>query len=322
MNDRQLRYALAVWRDRSFSRAAEQLNVSQSSISMQVKLLEGELGFQLFERTGQGVDATTTGRSFLKQAEHVMVAMLGLADVADNLRGGQLGSLALGLSSGIASQVLPPLTDLLASIRTQLRMEIVTSPTRRIHELVSERRLDIGLVVETGIRGLPAGLVGEQISRIDLVLATHTRHPLGIRGTPVTIEDIAGEPIIMNELGVGYGEIVLSMYTDRGLKPKVAAVVDNIDTMKVLVASNLAVAIMPLLCIKNEIQLRQLLSCPITFAPSASIMLVRRAEALPPLTEEWIGALRSALRASATNLADISPNRTSKQSRTLPDDAA
>lgn len=322
MNDRQLRYALAVWRDRSFSRAAEQLNVSQSSISMQVKLLEGELGFQLFERTGQGVDATTTGRSFLKQAEHVMVAMLGLADVADNLRGGELGSLALGLSSGIASQVLPPLTDLLASIRTQLRMEIVTSPTRRIHELVSERRLDIGLVVETGIRGLPAGLVGEQISRIDLVLATDTRHPLGIRGTPVTIEDIVGEPIIMNELGVGYGEIVLSMYTDRGLKPKVAAVVDNIDTMKVLVASNLAVAVMPLLCIKNEIQLRQLLSCPITSAPSASIMLVRRAEALPPLTEEWIGELRSALRASATNLADISLHRTSKQSRTLPDDAA
>jgi DNA-binding transcriptional LysR family regulator len=122
---RQLRYALAVWRERSFSRASEQLNVSQSSISMQVKFLEDELGFQLFEGTGQGVDATTTGRSFLKQAEQVMVAMLGLADVADNLRGGQSGSLALGLSSGIASQVLPPLTDLLASIRTQLRMEIV-----------------------------------------------------------------------------------------------------------------------------------------------------------------------------------------------------
>lgn len=311
-----------MWRDRSFSRAAEQLNVSQSSISMQVKLLEDELGFQLFERTGQGIDATTTGRSFLKQAEHVMVAMLGLADIADNLRGGQLGSLALGLSSGIASQVLPPLTDLLLSIRTQLRMEIVTSPTRRIHELVSERRLDIGLVVETGVRGLPAGLVGEQISQIDLVLATHPCHPLGIRGTPVSIEDIADEAIIMNEFGVGYGEIVLSMYTDRGLKPKVMAVVDNIDTMKVLVASNLAVAVMPLLCIKNEIQLRQIMSCPITFAPSGSIMLVRRAEALPPKTEEWIAALRSALRASVTSLADIAPQQNARKSLPSRDDAA
>jgi DNA-binding transcriptional LysR family regulator len=309
VNDRQLRYALAVWRERSFSRASEQLNVSQSSISMQVKFLEDELGFQLFEGTGQGVDATTTGRSFLKQAEQVMVAMLGLADVADNLRGGQSGSLALGLSSGIASQVLPPLTDLLASIRTQLRMEIVTSPTRRIYELVSERRLDIGLVVETGVRGLPAGLVGEQISRIDFVLGTHPRHPLGIRGTPVSIEDIAGEPIIMNELGVGYGEIVLSMYTDRGLKPKVMAIVDNIDTMKVLVAANLAVAVMPLLCIKNEIQLGQILWCQNTFAPSGSIMLVRRAEALPPVTEEWIAALRSALQTLVTSLADTAPQQ-------------
>lgn len=238
-----------------------------------------------------------------------MVAMLGLADVADNLRGGQSGSLALGLSSGIASQVLPPLTDLLASIRTQLRMEIVTSPTRRIYELVSERRLDIGLVVETGVRGLPAGLVGEQISRIHFVLGTHPRHPLGIRGTPVSIEDIAGEPIIMNELGVGYGGIVLSMYTDRGLKPKVMAIVDNIDTMKVLVAANLAVTVMPLLCIKNEIQLGQILWCQNAFAPSGSIMLVRRAEALPPVTEEWIAALRSALQTLVTSLADTAPQQ-------------
>ena len=306
MNDRQLRYALAVWRDRSFSRAAEQLNVSQSSISMQVKLLEDELGFQVFERTGQGVEATTIGRSFLKQAEHVIVAMLGLADVADNLRGGQAGSLAMGLSSGIASQVLPPLTELLAEIRKKLRIEIVTAPTRRIQELINQRRLDIGLLVETGNRGLPAGLIGEQIGRIVLGLATPPNHPLGKRGTPIDIEDVAGELIIMNELAVGYGEIVLSMFSDRGLKPKVAAVVDNIDTMKVLVASGLGVAIMPTMCIQNEIQLGQLLSCPLSFAPPVSIMLVRRAEVLPPLTEEWIVALRSALRESLTIFIEAS----------------
>ena len=301
MNDRQLRYALAVWRDRSFSRAAEQLNVSQSSISMQVKLLEDELGFQLFERTGQGVEATTIGRSFLKQAEHVIVAMLGLGDVADNLRSGQTGSLAMGLSSGIASQVLPPLAELLAEVQTKLRIEIVTAPTRRIQELINQRRLDIGLVVETGNRGLPAGLLGEQISSIVLGLATPPDHPMGKRGTPVDIEDLAGEPIIMNELAVGYGEIVLSMFSDRGLKPKVAAVVDNIDTMKILVGSGLGVAIMPTLCIENELRLGQLLSRPLSFAPAASIMLVRRAEALPPPTEVWIAALRSALRDSLKN---------------------
>jgi DNA-binding transcriptional LysR family regulator len=309
---------LAVWRDRSFSRAAEQLNISQSSISMQVKLLEDELGFQLFERTGQGVEATAIGRSFLKQAEQVMVAMLGLADVADSLRGGQTGSLAVGLSSGITSQVLPPLSDLLTAIRAQLRIEIVTSPTRRIQEMVSERRLDIGLVVETGNRGLPAGLLGEQISRIDLALATPAQHPLGLRHAPATIEDIASEPIIMNEFGVGYGEIVLSMFSDRGLKPKVAAVVDNIDTMKVLVASGFAVAILPTLCIRNELELGQIRSCPLNFAPPASIMLVRRAEALPPLTEQWIERLSATLRASATDFTSTPGSQGRSLSGSIP----
>mgnify|MGYP003337658953 FL=1 len=55
MNDRQLRYALSVWRERSFSKAAERLNVSQPSVSEQIRGLEQELGFELFRRTGRGV---------------------------------------------------------------------------------------------------------------------------------------------------------------------------------------------------------------------------------------------------------------------------
>ena len=50
MNDRQLRYAIAVWRERSFSKAAQRLNISQPSVSEQVRLLEAEVGFPLFKR--------------------------------------------------------------------------------------------------------------------------------------------------------------------------------------------------------------------------------------------------------------------------------
>jgi len=65
---RQPRYALAVWREGSFVRAAEALNVSQPAISGQVRQFEEELGCSLFRRTGHGVEVPEIGRTFLMQA--------------------------------------------------------------------------------------------------------------------------------------------------------------------------------------------------------------------------------------------------------------
>ena len=72
MDFRQLRYALAVARERSFTKAAKRVNISQSAVSEQVKLLEEEVGFELFRRTSGGVETTDRGRTFLYEAERVM----------------------------------------------------------------------------------------------------------------------------------------------------------------------------------------------------------------------------------------------------------
>ena len=69
MELRQLRYALSVAKERSFTRAAKGLNVSQSAVSEQVALLEGDIGFPLFRRTPRGIEVTERGRSFLSLSE-------------------------------------------------------------------------------------------------------------------------------------------------------------------------------------------------------------------------------------------------------------
>ena len=63
MDFRQLRYALSVYKERSFTGAAKRLNISQSAVSEQVKLLEEEIGFELFHRTSRGIEATDRGRT-------------------------------------------------------------------------------------------------------------------------------------------------------------------------------------------------------------------------------------------------------------------
>ena len=62
---RELRYALSVAKERSFTKAAARLNISQSAVSEQVRLLEDEIGFPLFRRTSHGVELTERGRTFL-----------------------------------------------------------------------------------------------------------------------------------------------------------------------------------------------------------------------------------------------------------------
>src|SRR6266849_5385588 len=84
---RQLRYALSVSKERSFTQAAKRLNISQSAVSEQVKLLEEEIGFELFRRTSRGIEATDRGRTFLYESEQVMGDLLSLSDTARRLRG-------------------------------------------------------------------------------------------------------------------------------------------------------------------------------------------------------------------------------------------
>src|SRR5690242_9716221 len=62
MEFRQIRYALAVAKERSFTKAATRMSISQSAVSEQVKLLEDRIGFSLFRRTGRGIEPTERGR--------------------------------------------------------------------------------------------------------------------------------------------------------------------------------------------------------------------------------------------------------------------
>src|SRR5687768_4902413 len=84
---RQIRYALSVAKERSFTNAAVRLNISQSAVSEQVKLLEDEIGFPLFRRTPRGIEVTERGRTFLYEAERVVGDVMSLADTARRLRG-------------------------------------------------------------------------------------------------------------------------------------------------------------------------------------------------------------------------------------------
>ena len=100
----------------------------------------------------------------------------------------------------------------------------------------------------------------------------------------------------MSELTVGYGQVVLSLFADLGIRPNILAVADNIETMKSIVQSGAGVAIVPRACVGNETELGVIKALPIVPACSVTLSLFRRRPPLSPQKEGYLAAVRDMLK--------------------------
>jgi DNA-binding transcriptional LysR family regulator len=100
----------------------------------------------------------------------------------------------------------------------------------------------------------------------------------------------------MSELSVGYGQVVLSLFADLGIRPNTVAVADNIETMKVIVQSGRGIAIVPRACAENEVALGVLKALSIVPARSVMLSLFRRRQPLSRRKEGYFTAVRDALK--------------------------
>lgn len=295
MEFRQIRYALAVARERSFTRASGRLNVSQSAISEQVRLLEQQLRFPLFRRTGRGVEMTERGRAFLHEAERVMTDVLNLDDTARRLRGAAGDSFVLGTGSGMAPLFMPRLFGEFHRVPPEIRLEIVTAPTRNIFRELQDERLDAGIALDSEPDKVPAGVVVHRLAEAELALIAHPEHRITKLAAPIDIGRLISEPIIMSELTVGYGEVVLALFADLGIRPSILAVADNIETMKVIIQSGTGIAVVPRAAVANEVALGVLAALPFTPARAVRFSLFRRRQAMSRKKEEFFGLLKAVL---------------------------
>ncbi len=265
MNDRQLRYALTVWREESFSKAAEKLNVSQPSISDQVRRLEAELGFTLFNRTGRGVRATHNGLRFLQRASQVVDGLLDLSDIARTLRGGPPISFAIGFSSSVARAVVPQVMAALTPLLAQVRIETITAPTRRVLRFVAEERLDAGIAIEAD--ALPANVICERFGSVNIVLLVPPGHRFAGANGPVDLTDIANEPLIAHDA----------------------------ETIKLMVAAGAGISLLPGSCAEAETASGQLVAVPVRPLIEMAMILVRAERPDDGAAQTYHRALREGL---------------------------
>jgi len=292
MNDRQLRYALSVWREQSFSRAAEKLNVSQPSISDQVRALEDEIGFQIFKRTGRGVEPTHKGQRFLMEANEAIERLNDLSESARELRGGAPISIKIGFASALARQIVPQAMTALQPRIGNVRLETITAPTRRILRFVAEERLDAGIAIETDRAALPPHVRVESFGTVKVMLALPPGHRLARRNAGVDLSEIADEAMIVHEPDVGYGARIRALLAEHGVRPTVAAVADDTETINFMVRAGVGCALLPESALAPDT--KALLLKP---GIELAMVLVRHERPASPATARLIDILSNSLAA-------------------------
>ncbi|HVA14764.1 MAG TPA: LysR family transcriptional regulator [Stellaceae bacterium] len=285
MNDRQLRYAHAIWNERSFSRAAAKMGVSQPSLSEQIRLLEEELGFSLFYRNSRGVEASANGLAFLESAASIVAGMSALKELARDLRGKPGATIRIGVNSGLAQSLVPRIGRILAHANIKTRPELVTATTRRILRLVHQQRLDLGVVFEGEVRPSSDKLVRASLAESEIVLLVPPAHPLARRREALELAELCHHPLLVNEPRMGYGKALLTLFAERDLTPEIAGDCDDLESLKYMVESGAGLALAPRIAAEYELTRGLLRAVPVNGVPRVPIQLVRRPEPLAPRIE-------------------------------------
>jgi len=149
MNLQELRYFAAVVEFRHFGRAAESCNVSQPTLSSQIRKLEIELGVTLLERTNKRVDVTPVGRQILEHAQRALAEAGQIESVARAARDPLVGALRLGVIPTLAPYLLPLILGPLKKAYPGLAIELWEDQTRQLVEGLRSHRLDAALLASS-----------------------------------------------------------------------------------------------------------------------------------------------------------------------------
>ena len=146
MNFKDLQYALALERRRSFSRAAEECGVSQPTLSAQIRKLEDELRVELFERDGRTIRVTPVGELILEQARTALEATRRIEELAQTRADPMVGPLRVGVIPTIAPYLLPGILPLVQSSLPAAPLVVVEDTTQRLVSALHEGKLDAAIV--------------------------------------------------------------------------------------------------------------------------------------------------------------------------------
>ena len=214
MSDFRLKVFQSVAKNLSFTKASQELFVSQPAITKHIQELETCYQTRLFDRQGNKISLTEAGKLLLEHSERILDAYKRLEYEMHLLHGDYIGELKLGASTTIAQYVLPPLLGNFIRKFPQVNLSLLNGNSRGIEAALQEHRIDLGLV--EGIFRLP-NLKYTTFLEDELVAVVHNQSKLSLPDE-ITPEDLPGIPLVLRERGSGTLDVVEAALAEHQIK--------------------------------------------------------------------------------------------------------
>lgn len=304
----RIRVFRAVAQHLNFSRAAEELLLTQPAVTQQIKALEDELGIPLFDRGGGHIALTPGGVALLPFAEKLKTLGEEAIAAVAGAYGQQAGELSIGASQTIGQYLLPTFIAGFVKTNPKVRVKARGGNTNEVLEALLAQEIQLALIEGPEQR---KDVHIEPFMEDHMVLVVPAAHEWADH--EITLEDLKSQPLLMREFGSGSRRVVEQALSAAGLKVKDLTVSMELDSTEGLlnaVEAGLGITFVSRWAVRNQLSLGTL-----KLARLHSLKLSRRFSMAYPAGPEpngSVGAFRSFLHSRAL---DIAPRRTDKRGR-------
>lgn len=195
----------------NFTKAANELNITQPAVTKHIKEIELNLNIKLFERNGTKIKLTKAGEILLKYTEEIFSVYQKMEFEIGQLQEKQKGTLRLGASTTIAQYVLPPILAEFRKRFPEIQLSLVIQNSEKIEELLANQKIDIGLI-EAQIKNRTFHYF--PFMKDEIVLVSRQNHSIFTKNN-IKLDDLKNIPLVFREPGSGTLETI-----DLALKSK------------------------------------------------------------------------------------------------------
>ena len=288
MKLQQLKYILEVSKNNlNVSSTAVSLFTSQPGISKQIKLLEEELGVEIFVRSGKHLTGITpVGRKILSIASEMLQLSQNIKKVAKESVDPNLGSLSISITHALAKFILPSILEQFIVSHPRVSINVIEAIPSHISTEFQNDNIDIALAHEDlNVAGNIALIPCNQWNR---VIITKKDHPLSKRQN-LTLSDIAKYPIVTYPLGNKEQSKRLRAFSLNSIIPNIVFTSSDSDLLKTYVDLEIGIGLIPSIALRDEDKKNfEIIRCDTLFESSTTVIAVKKSTFLRSYVYDFI----------------------------------
>lgn len=236
----------------SFTKAAEEMFITQPAVTKNIKELESELNIRLFNRIANKITLTEAGRLLLHYTEHVLTLDKKFMFDLGVLKQKFAGDLKLGASTTIGQYVLPAILAQFNREHPDIELSLLNDNTQRIETALVEKVLDLG-IIEGNSRNSQLKYI--PFLKDEIVAVVHASQPL-FEKDEITLEELKKTPLVLREIGSGSLEVITDKLKQKGVKLKDLNVVMHLgstESIKTFLANSNSIGLISINAVSKEI---------------------------------------------------------------------